>query len=250
MNGCLLRSVLLLGTQLPAAPLSIPCRQVFRVGQAREEFFYIVIRLGIKRDGVVEVVARLLPRVEHDVLIRMVGMKCCNDPLDWVVEQDWAHTHLVAKLEIVRVIKERLILADGFALVVENRPAAADPARINHRITLDHRTWFRLNFLLDLTPKTVGITQTDLDFGRLTLLQITDMGLTRQSGSKRRLSGALITVKIIDNPRRRFAQQGGCLSARIHPKSLQLRERWIGVEVFQKVAEHLRGLALHGSCNH
>ena len=52
-----------------------------------------------------------------------------NHAFDRVVKQHRADAEPDIELEVVGVGEERLVLADGLALVVENGPAAAYPAR-------------------------------------------------------------------------------------------------------------------------
>ena len=62
-------------------------------------------------------------------------MKRRDDALDRIVEQDRADA-AGAELEPWVAAEERLVLPDRLALVVEVRPAAADPARISQRRTV------------------------------------------------------------------------------------------------------------------
>ena len=61
------------------------------------------------------------------------GIERGDHALDRVVEQDRADADAHVELEAVRGGEERLVLADRLALVVEDRPAAADPARADFR---------------------------------------------------------------------------------------------------------------------
>ena len=63
----------------------------------------------------------------------MVGVQRGYDPLEWVVEKDGADPDLLAKLEGMSVVEERFVFSDRLALVIENGPAAADPAWVNDR---------------------------------------------------------------------------------------------------------------------
>ena len=56
-----------------------------------------------------------------------------DHPLDRIVEQDRTDPDLLAELEGVCVVEERLVLPDRLTFVVENGPAAADPARVDDR---------------------------------------------------------------------------------------------------------------------
>lgn len=89
------------------------------------------------------------------------------------------------ELEPVGVGEERLILTDGLALVVENRPAAAHPAwadivprqlrlairahnDLPFRITLRNRSRLDLDLFLDFTAEAVRVGEAVLDFRLLT----------------------------------------------------------------------------------
>ena len=93
-------------------------------------------------DGVVDVVGRLLPGVEDDLLVGVVRVQRGDDALDRVVEQHRADAgvgHLALGFVQMRGAEERLVLPDRLALVVEDRPARADPAarRVGlHRLAL------------------------------------------------------------------------------------------------------------------
>ena len=94
-----------------------------------------------RRAGVVDVVGGLLPGVEHHLLVGVVRVQRGDDALGRVVEQHRADADLtpnsnVSNMSVVRA-EERLVLADRLALVVEDGPAAADPARIDDRAPAD-----------------------------------------------------------------------------------------------------------------
>ena len=55
---------------------------------------------------------------------------------DRIVEEHRAHADGTGELEALGSAEERLVLADRLALVVEDRPAAADPARTDFRVRL------------------------------------------------------------------------------------------------------------------
>ena len=104
--------------------------------------------------------------------------------LDRVVEQHRADADAHVELEAVGVGEEWLVLADRLALVVEDGPAAAHPARADivrrHLrlairadddlavcIALGHRPGLGLDLLLDLAAEAVGVGEAVLDFGLL-----------------------------------------------------------------------------------
>ena len=117
---------------------------------------------SVDQHGVVDVPGRLPPRVEDDLLLGVVGVQRGDDALDRVVEQDGLTPTLHAELEAVACrAEERLVLADRLALVVEDRPAAADPARADDRPAFDQRPRLGLDLLLDLAPEAVGVGEAD-----------------------------------------------------------------------------------------
>ena len=59
--------------------------------------------LAIAAHGVVDVLGRLLPGVEHHLLVGVVGVQRGDDALDRVVEQHRADADLHVELEAVRV---------------------------------------------------------------------------------------------------------------------------------------------------
>ena len=136
--------------------------------QAREEIADVADRrfgIAARRSArVVDVLARLLPRVEHHLLVGVVRVQRGDDALDRVVEQHRADADAnVAELEAVRGAEERLVLADRLALVVEDRPAAADPARVRRPGRLRQRPGLGLDLLLDLAAEAVGVGEVMLD---------------------------------------------------------------------------------------
>src|SRR5215208_6606361 len=171
-------------------------------------------------DGVVRVVGRLLPRVGDDLVVGVVRVQSGDDAPDRVVEQHRADADSNTELEAValfgKLAEEGLVLADGFALVVEDGPAAAHPAWANDRPTFDERPWLGLDLSLDLAAEPVGVGEADLDIGGLRWLRIADVRLTRQGGGIRRypfgwivrmrLLRALKAVQVIDDARRRPPQ--------------------------------------------
>ena len=116
-------------------PLGVPGRQVVGLGQPAEEIADVRVILRIRdQDGVVDIPGLLPPGIEDDLLVGVVGMERGDHALDRVVAEDgadadrrWPNSNWCVAAE------ERLVLADRLALVVEDRPAAADPARIDDR---------------------------------------------------------------------------------------------------------------------
>ena len=78
------------------------------VGQPREEALHVRIRVRIAgavgiQNGVVDVVGRLLPRVEDDLLLSVVRVQRGDHPLDRVVEEHRADADAHVELETMRV---------------------------------------------------------------------------------------------------------------------------------------------------
>src|SRR5262245_1913852 len=90
-------------------------------------------------------------------------MQRSDHPLDRVIEERGTHPDLLTEAEGVRVIEEWLILFDGLAFIVKNRPPTADPARADGWASLDHWTWPGLDLLLNLPTKAIGVTYAHLD---------------------------------------------------------------------------------------
>src|SRR5262245_548304 len=157
----------------------MPTGKIFSIRQAGKKSFHVVVCLCVLRDGVVDVVRRLPPGIENDFLVGMIGMQHGNDTLDRIVKEDRAYAHHYAEFKAViteegtvwpmAFAEEGFVLADRLALVVEDGPAAADPARINNRPVFDERPWLGVNFFLDLSAKSVRIGKTDLNPGFLVL---------------------------------------------------------------------------------
>src|SRR5260370_10712399 len=122
-----------------------------------------------------------MPGIEDDLLVGLVGMKGCDDAIDWIVEEDGADSDLHTEFKLValrQLAEERLVLANGLAIVVENGPAAADPAGrpICTRLGLD--------FFLNLATESVGVTEGDLNHRLSSVREIADVCCTRQGGSE------------------------------------------------------------------
>ena len=123
---------------VPSAPLMRGWVQVGssrRRGEAAKKSPRVHVLGGVvDQHRVVDVPGLLPPRVEHDLLPGMVGMQRRDHALQRVVEQDRADADTHVELELVRRGEERLVLAHRLALVVEDRPTAADPARDRRRL--------------------------------------------------------------------------------------------------------------------
>src|SRR5664279_6109940 len=138
------------GAEVSAPARRVPRRQVVGRVEAGEETadVELVFRI-LDQDGVVDVPGGLLPRVEHHLLPGVIGPQRGHGTLERVVAHGGADPHALIEAECVGVVEEWLELLDRLALVVEDRPSAADPARADHRPTVDHGAGFGRDFLLD-----------------------------------------------------------------------------------------------------
>src|SRR5262249_47390129 len=104
-------------------------------------------------------------------------MKRRDHALDRIIEEYGADADAHVELEAVVVREERLVLADGLSLIVEDGPATADPARAevvgrHHRqaigsddnlaigVARRYRSRLCLDLLLDLAAEAIGIAET------------------------------------------------------------------------------------------
>ena len=72
----------------------------------------------------------LLPWVEDDFFPGVIWVQRGDNTLDRIVKENRADTDFPAKLKVVMRAKEWLILTNGLAFVVINRPAASNPTQI------------------------------------------------------------------------------------------------------------------------
>ena len=145
-------------TQLVAAALGVPGLPLFRPGVrlGLEVFGQVALDVRVRAwisgllgaccgafgDRVVDIKSRLLPGVEDDLLVGVVGVQRGDDALHRIVEQDRTDAgvgHVLLGLVEVRGAEEGLVLPDRLALVVEDRAAGADPAGLGcglHQLAL------------------------------------------------------------------------------------------------------------------
>lgn len=203
----------------------MPSRQVFVVGKASKEIANIGIGPGVgDQRRIIDIPTLLSPRIEHDLIPRVVGMQRGNHTLGGVIEQvrrDAGIRHLALFFIEMRRAEERFVLFDWLAFVVEDGAAIADPTRRSialheFAVRVTHQcagpcvnTWqryvgftswrfalFGLHFLLNLSAETVGVSEADLNLG-LRSTGIEEVGLTRQRGGKGWLARALKTFEVV-----------------------------------------------------
>jgi hypothetical protein len=97
--------------------------------------------LVARRAGVVDIPGGLLPGIEDHFLVSVVRVQRGDDALGRVIEQHRADAVDGIELEAMRRAEERLVLANRLALVVEDGPAAADPARRAAPFTNSGSAW-------------------------------------------------------------------------------------------------------------
>jgi hypothetical protein len=119
-----------------------------------------------------------------------------------------------------------------------------------------------LDLLLDLTAEAVGVTEGDLNFTLLSLREVADVRFPRERGGESRLpfrgivrrgnSRVQEPVHVVDNSRRRVAEQSVCQCVRnvrcIEGVDLCLCE--IGGETREGIAQALCGLAHDSGTGH
>src|SRR5215510_11796888 len=103
-----------------------------------------------------------------------------DDALDRVVKQYGADAHRPREFKLVRGAEERFILPDRVALVVEDRPSAAHPARTDLRPAISKWPRFGLKLLLNFATEAVGVSEAVLDSGDLPRRQIGVVVFARQ----------------------------------------------------------------------
>src|SRR5258708_349806 len=79
----------------------------------------------------------------------------------------------------MRAAEKRLVLTNRLAFVVEDRPAAAHPARLTGTSAVGQARRLGLDLLLDLAPKAVGVGEAMLNLGLLARFEIGGMCLAR-----------------------------------------------------------------------
>ena len=120
-----------------------------------------------RRASIVRIVRRLVPGIEHNLLIGMVRMQCSDHPPDRIIEEHGTYTDANTKLVAVRGAEEWLELANRLAFVVEDRPARGDPASIDEGARAER--WRRAarvppELPLNLAAETIGVSESELNF--------------------------------------------------------------------------------------
>ena len=245
----------------------MPGRQIFGIRQAAEEIADVGVGLGIgHQHGVVDVPGLLPPRIEDDLLPGVVRVQRGDHALDRVIEQHRADADAHVELEAVGVGEERLVLADGLALVVEDRPAAAHPARadvVRRHLRLairahddlpvciapGHRSRLGLDLLLDLAAKAVGVGEAELDFGLLArppgrVVRLAGQGIDDGRLRVRLVLCALVREQVVHKPGGGALQDG----VRIGEWILQVIENdrlgQVGLEALQRISFDRAGSGL------
>ncbi len=159
-----LRGILIGGTLLCRVAESASNAQIVpgskcscdRPQQAQKEIANIAIGPRIAdENGIVGIPGLLPPCVEDCFFKTVVGMQSRDYAIGRVVEQHRTDTRLPVELKKMAGGKERFVLANWLAFVVENCPATGDPARRNVIPHIRHRPPLGSFLVLCFPAKTV-----------------------------------------------------------------------------------------------
>ena len=152
----------------------------------------------------------------------------------------------MTETEGVRVIKEGLVLFDGLAFIIEDRPTTADPARLDCGSTFDDGTGLSLDFFLNLATEAVGIAEAHLDLESAGRQEIAGVRFTSQGGGEDGLLRPEIALQVVDDARAGLSQQRGGVAQRISKERLALLQSQIRHKSSQGVPFRLGRLAHDG----
>src|SRR5215472_14880352 len=257
MGGGLGGRGLLVWAHCTADTLRVPGGRTHRAGQRSEKSSYIRISRWVRLKNCIVDIPRLqMPGIEYHLFISLIGINLCPHSFSRVIENNRAYTRRDPELKLVtlsgKLAEERFILANRIALIIENGPAAPDPARINYWSSIHYRTGCCLGFLLRLTTESIGGDEADLDFGVLSRRKIAKVRFARESGCESwlPLSGiighrrpcVLEVVGVINHTSGSVAQQVGGQSRRIvgPVKGVYLCLRQIREKAIQGISHRFR----------
>ena len=160
-------------------------------------------------------------------------MKRGDDARGRIIEQRGTYPALDREFELVRGGEEGFVLPDWLALVVEDRPAAADPARVDVGATRVHRSGLGGNFGLDCAAVAIRVREADLQLALLFRRQVRDMGFARQGGRESRFAGLPVPINVVNDSAGRDTQKRRRLPARIVEESAKLRIAQVCNETLQ-----------------
>src|SRR5215472_15112934 len=205
-----------------------------------------------------------MPGLEYNLLIGLIGVQCSNQSVGRIVAKNRTHACFYPELELValarQLAEERLILPDRLTFVIENGPAAAHPSWIDNRSVVYDRAWFRLDLLLNLAAKSIGVTEVDLDLALLPQCQIDYVGFARECSGENRLPLARIVgrrgasikefLHVVHDACARIAQQRRGKSMRIGRaiKAVNLRLAKVSDKANERIA-HILGYLTHDCCS-
>src|ERR1700724_4731214 len=136
------------------AHASVPRRKVIRIRQARKETSHVDVDLWVSHQhGVIDIPCFLPPRPEDYLHPGVVWMQRSYQAPSRIVEQNRTDADLDTELETMCGAKKRLVPADSLSLVVEDGPAAANPAQRAGNIV--DFLWCSLDFFLNLATETI-----------------------------------------------------------------------------------------------
>ncbi len=255
MHGRLVGRAFLLRLEFPALPAGVPGRQVVSVGHTAEEVRHVRIILGISlEDRVVHVELGLPPRIEHDFFITKIWVRSCDDATDRVVELDCTDADSVGEFEPMGIVEEGLIPADRIALVIQNDPTAANPARVDDRSARDQWPLLGLRLFLNRAAEPVGIRKGVLHLGLHARREVGGVRFAGHRIGRGRLRlwislGPLIRMHIIEQPTGRLLQNRMRIGQRIGHLGLNHRLVQVRLEACKRVAEVFPRLAHDGDAH-
>ncbi len=163
-------------------------------------FDYIIINPGIHEHSIVAVPGGLLPWVEQNLFVAVVGIDCADHAYQRVIEQGRADAMLFDAVAMV-IAEEGFKLLNRFAFVVVDVRSCTNPARYGWRGIIG----LCLYFALRLPAKTVGIDEGVLDV-RWGSMFIGYVGFPRHGVNDVGFAGVDKTLEVVYQARSRFFQ--------------------------------------------
>src|SRR5260370_19381915 len=170
------------------------------------------------------------------------------------VEHVRADVALWSELELIRSAEERLVFPNWLSLIVEDRPAGANPSGADVGSSVDERPRLGLDFLLDFAYEAGGISERVLVKRCLPVSEIRGGGRARQRVDHERrglraVASAVVRVEIVEQPRRRVAQDAQRIGEWIREMREDRGVVEVGKETGERVAEGLAHLAHDGGAS-
>src|ERR1043166_2354619 len=160
------------------------------------------------------------------------------------------------ELETMSCAEKRLVLSDRLSLIIEDRPAASDPARVcgrRLRVIEIERSRLALNLLLDFATEAVGVAEAELNLEALGRQRSADVSFAGQRRRASRLPLRRVVrigllrapkaVEVIDDSTSGIFQQHGGRGVRIGrvKEGVELSLRRVCDKAGEPVTFHRRG---------